>query len=435
MAGGVGRDVVGVVLAVVILAGAGGAAGATATPAATDPGLVGSEASDADLAGPSSSGATQTGAPATDATVTRISVLPNGTAVWTVEIRTLLANDTDLEAYERFQERFRSDTDAYLGSFRDRMTRLVDRAGNVTGREMAARNFTAGTAVEQAPRRWGVVTYRFRWTGFAQVRDGTLVVGDVFESGYYLAGSDSLVVEAPEGYAVREVVPEPTAGGDRTVRWAGPIDFGDGRPSVRMSPEATTTATTPTTTAGTTDGSGGDGDPGDGGGPGDGGNGENPGSGSGGVGLVPAVLLVAALLVVGLGTYAVLGGRGDAADTGTGGGTDGHEAVPNGEGGATGGGSAGGQSGTGDGASGDGADDADGDDGVPVAGEELLTDEERVVDLLERNGGRMRQTDVADELDWSAPKTSRVLSSMADDGEVQKLRLGNQNVIDLPDDD
>ncbi len=64
----------------------------------------------------------------------------------------------------------------------------------------------------------------------------------------------------------------------------------------------------------------------------------------------------------------------------------------------------------------------------------VLTNAERVSELL-RTHGRMRQCEIAAELDWSASKTSRTLSRMADDGAVAKLRIGRENVIDLRDGD
>ncbi|PSQ15230.1 hypothetical protein BRD00_14705 [Halobacteriales archaeon QS_8_69_26] len=422
----------------------GGLADAGVDPARTAPGsqfAAGSQSGQQLATGPGDherpTGSLDEHEPPTDATVTRIRVHPNGTATWTVEIRTLLANDSDVEGYRRFQDRFRGDTDRYLGSFHTRMTRLVNRAATVTGREMRAGNFTAETSIENAPRRWGVVTYRFRWEGFAVAGDDELRVGDVFESGYYLSGSDSLVVEAPEGYDIDEAVPEPASTGSTTVRWAGPVDFGDGRPSVRM--VATDAA------------------------PADGPDGEEPG-----FPVVPAVLGGALLAVAGLAAYVVAGRRRGptvgptAGDDGTGGepgpvaGADTDPAASGGSdatastgsgpaargggsgrpgGSGTGAAAAGSGAGTDDGASAGGSTGGDaatpGESPGAVPDGELVTNEEQVIGLLERNGGRMRQADIADELDWSAPKTSRVLSSMAEEGDVEKLRLGNENVIDL----
>jgi uncharacterized membrane protein len=66
-----------------------------------------------------------------------------------------------------------------------------------------------------------------------------------------------------------------------------------------------------------------------------------------------------------------------------------------------------------------------------VSDPDLATDEDRVVAALADADGRMRQSDLAEQLDWSASKTSRVLSDMAEDGQIEKLRIGRENVIDL----
>jgi len=64
----------------------------------------------------------------------------------------------------------------------------------------------------------------------------------------------------------------------------------------------------------------------------------------------------------------------------------------------------------------------------------LLSDEERVERLLEDNGGRMRQADIVAKTGWSDAKVSQLLSAMAELGRVEKLRLGRENLISIPDD-
>jgi hypothetical protein len=66
---------------------------------------------------------------------------------------------------------------------------------------------------------------------------------------------------------------------------------------------------------------------------------------------------------------------------------------------------------------------------APVADEELLSDEARVLGLLEEHGGRMKQVDIVDETEWSKSKVSMLLSDMEDDGEISKLRVGRENII------
>lgn len=66
---------------------------------------------------------------------------------------------------------------------------------------------------------------------------------------------------------------------------------------------------------------------------------------------------------------------------------------------------------------------------------DLLSDEERVERLLEDNGGRMKQANIVRETDWSNAKVSQLLSSMDEEDRIEKLRIGRENLISLPDHD
>lgn len=62
----------------------------------------------------------------------------------------------------------------------------------------------------------------------------------------------------------------------------------------------------------------------------------------------------------------------------------------------------------------------------------VLTDEERVLRLLDSNGGRMRQTAIVEATGWSKSKVSMLLSAMESDGSISKLRVGRENLISRP---
>ncbi|NHN46237.1 helix-turn-helix domain-containing protein [Halostella sp. JP-L12] len=66
-----------------------------------------------------------------------------------------------------------------------------------------------------------------------------------------------------------------------------------------------------------------------------------------------------------------------------------------------------------------------------AADEPLLTDEQRVIQLLEENGGRMKQAAIVNETEWSKAKVSRLLSDMVDEGKIEKLSIGRENIIHL----
>jgi uncharacterized membrane protein len=67
--------------------------------------------------------------------------------------------------------------------------------------------------------------------------------------------------------------------------------------------------------------------------------------------------------------------------------------------------------------------------------EELLSNEERVLKLLDEEGGRVKQQAVAQRLDWTDAKTSQVVSDLRESDEVEVFRLGRENVLTLPDED
>jgi hypothetical protein len=328
--------------------------------------------------------------PETDNTVTRIELRADGDARWTVRVRTRLSTQGEVDAYRTFQERFRNDTASYLGPFRKRIRGVVASAAGATDREMRATNFTATTDIQQVPRRWGVVSYSFTWEGFAAGRANAVRVGDAFEGGLFITENDTLAIEGPPGYAATSVDPAPTSRANGTLTWVGRVDFADRHPQVRFVPAGAAPGSgTPTTT-----------DPGgEAGNDGGDGAGDDPSVGSG---------IVLALAGVSVGLAAVLGlllwrrtRAGAGADPGDPAGID----------------------------------PASGTDGEHSDPAELLSDGERVVGLLESEGGRMRQSAVADRLDWSASKTSRTVSSLAEDGEVEKLRIGRENVVTLTDAD
>lgn len=334
----------------------------------------------------------QTAQPEADNTVTRIHVYPNGSAQWTIRIRTRLDSDDRVSEYKRFQERFRENKSRYLDSFRQRMQGVVANAANATGREMRAENFSASTSIQEVPRRWGIVTYQFTWTGFAAQQNDSLAVGDVFQGGFFLAANDTLEIEAPTEYEISRVEPTPVSQDDGVVTWVGREDFANRHPRVVFDP--TTESQQPDQQSPTPNGA------------------TSSPFGDNGPGVVLGGVLLLAL--VGITAYIGWRRRDDSS------GSDQPESVN-------------------DAVNADGptqapaGEDAPTDD--PATGGAVMTDPERVQDLLEANGGRMRQAEIADEFDWSASKTSRVIGDMVDEGTIEKLQLGRENLIEFDDAD
>uniref|UniRef100_A0A8A2VDD6 DUF4897 domain-containing protein n=2 Tax=Haloterrigena alkaliphila TaxID=2816475 RepID=A0A8A2VDD6_9EURY len=348
--------------------------------------------------------------PEVDTTVTRIDVAANGTARWSATIQTRLTNESDVDDYEAFQERFRADREEYADRFERRMTGVVSSASESTGRTMAASSFRAETSIQEVPRRWGTVTYSFTWTNFTATEDEAVVVGDVFEGGLYLDADDYLEIVGPDGYTPTATTPQPDETNGTTVVWTGPNDFTDQRPTASFEP-----ASSESMAASASDS-------------------------DRWLSLSPTLLgmtFVFMLALVGL-TLVVASDREPFSTIGS------RLSIPDSLETAT-------ESDDAESTAVNTDSDTSTDEpprsaaiakpsdatasGADAAlDSDLLTDENRVRRLLERNDGRMRQADIVDELEWSASKTSRVVSGMADEGTVEKLRIGRENVIDLVDD-
>ncbi|SEM03565.1 helix-turn-helix transcriptional regulator [Haloferax larsenii] len=59
----------------------------------------------------------------------------------------------------------------------------------------------------------------------------------------------------------------------------------------------------------------------------------------------------------------------------------------------------------------------------------ILTDEDRVVQLLRENDGWVYQSTIVESNNWSKSKVSRLLSRMCDDGTIEKISVGRQNIV------
>jgi hypothetical protein len=330
----------------------------------------------------------QTGIDA-DSTTLSAAVGPDGDADWRVTYRIELDDQNATDAFESLRQDIEANRSRYVATFRDRIEATAESAENTTGREMSVGNFGVEAETRAQPdTTFGVVTYRFEWNGFAAADGDRIAAGDALD-GLILDSRTALRVSWPDGYGATDVTPDATEREEGAVVWRGPVDFEAGEPRVTVERGA---GSTPTGTASPGGGGGG-------GGPGDGTEG-GPGS----------LLPVAVLLAVALAAGGVLLARRE--DVGPAGGGDGAAGAA-------------GDSGSGDGSGGD---------GTPAAPpEELLSNEERVLRLLEENGGRMKQQEVAGELDWTAAKTSQVVGDLRDEDELGSFRLGRENVLTLPD--
>ncbi|WP_232745064.1 helix-turn-helix transcriptional regulator [Halorubrum aethiopicum] len=338
-----------------------------------------------------------------------VDVDADGDAVWTIEYRVRLSTSDEERAFEEFRTDLEANPEAYTDRFRGRMETTVGEAANATGREMNVSNVSVTAERREIPQEYGVVTYRFRWGGFATVEDGRIAAGDAID-GMFLDEESSLIVSWPDSHELDAASPEPAETRDGSVVWVGPVDFAGGEPRVSMVPDSV-------------------------------------------VDSIPSglpILAAVGLLVVlgGALAYSRRDRESPSAEA---------EPTPAETGAAATGAAAGGGSSTEPGATDapeerDDADDESTEDGsmdddttddgstdddadAPPVDADLLSNEEQVLRLVEHEGGRMKQKRVAEELDWTAAKTSQVVTGLRDEGDLEGFRLGRENVLTLPDED
>ncbi len=339
-------------------------------------------------------GSLQTGDVETDSVAIEADIDADGDARWTIEYRVALDNDNTTEAFESLQRDIEANTSDYRAQFASRMRTTVTSAENATGREMAVENVTVEATTSPISGEYGVVRYGFDWVGFATVVDDQLAAGEAL-AGLFLDADTRLTFRWPDGYVVDLVEPEPDQNNENSVTWTGPRDFDVGQPRVVVRE-----ANSPP----------------------------------------PWGVVIGIILFGGGGavwyfrrerakraeTADAAGGPSPSAGTVSSGGTPPPSAdetpQPAEEAAAVDGET-----------SGSGATATAGDaDDTP---EELLSPEERVLRLLEENGGRVKQKVVTEELDWSAARTSQVVGDLRDEGRVESFRLGRENVLKFPDDE
>ena len=60
---------------------------------------------------------------------------------------------------------------------------------------------------------------------------------------------------------------------------------------------------------------------------------------------------------------------------------------------------------------------------------DITTDADRVLELLQANGGRLPQTKIIEETEWSKSKVSRLLSEMENNEQISKINIGRKNIV------
>ena len=354
---------------------------------------------------PQSAALQQDAEPAPSGVDITVQIQSDGAARWTVSSKYPLEDDNATAAFERLRGRFEAgstDTEFSVDVFRAVVPSVSDRVG----RQMEIRNASRSSRVVEAGNNTtGVLSLRFTWTNFSRVEEDRVVV-DSFSTQWFgdLAPNQTLTLRSPEGYDTENVLP-PTSIVDNGYRWSGPHTFDADRPFAVFTETDSVV----------------------------------------GVSMVVLVAVGVLALFAGAATVWAYYRDGDepplpwlrdvrrtvtrrvrdeldaASDSGA------EESESGAEEPATDTGAAAGSAAAEPATSG-ASDDSESEPADP----ELLSDEERVERLLREHGGRMKQSEIVEETRWSTAKVSQLLSSMAEEGRVEKLRIGRENLISLP---
>jgi hypothetical protein len=346
---------------------------------------------------------TQSNVTVRESTVMDITLRENGDARWNVTARYLLGDDNETEAFGDLAADY-EDGRADIGLTSELFERVVERVNGSVDRSMELRE-VGRSAQLRRNGTVGVLSLSFTWTSFTEISDNQIILGDAFWLGSdtwlpTLDEEQTLTIAVPNSYYLSSGSPSGGKIVNGTVlRYDGPQQFERGDFAMTYSPKNVETPTTTPKEGFLPDWSGGWG-----------------------------VLAVFLLLTGSFGAYALAQRRGvDPTPAGEPSSDD----SPDGPGAAT---AASRTSDEGETVAEETPRDGDSDpDSEPEP--ELLSDEERVLRLLRDSDGRMKQGQIVKETNWSNAKVSQLLSKMDDNDDVDKLRIGRENLITLPEED
>ncbi|WP_436935586.1 helix-turn-helix transcriptional regulator [Halovenus marina] len=345
-----------------------------------------------------------------------ITVFENGDGRWAIRQIRPLETDTEVEDFETFAQRFETEQTDTFQTFRERANRLTESGSSATGREMTAEAFEREAFVDERGQRTGVIVMSFRWTNIAVTDQDSdrVVLADIFAGGWSILDSQRVVVQPGERLRfAASPAPQPDSGLESvtlaeatSITYEGPAEFTDRRPRVAFEPDDES-GSDGTSDGGTSDDGTADGQTEDSGTSDDSqtddGAGDSAGDGetANGSGTDMVMMAVAAVLLVGIGGgvtwYAATRTRTETTETAP-------LSQPRSE---------------------------TSEPAAETVDPELVADEDRVLQLLEQNGGRMKQVDIVEETEWSKSKVSMLLSEMEEEELISKLRVGRENIISL----
>jgi len=164
-----------------------------------------------------------------------VEVHENGNALWTMEKRLSLTNQTDIDDWEDFIKTGQAGNQQDLEDFSKRIEWFIVSAQEFSGRPMMAENFKISYDTAKNPSSaYGIIRYSFEWKNFSHSENGKILIGDSFSEGMVMSQDNVLVLKIPDGFDMESASPNFDKRDGTRLIWDGTLyrNFGKGEPAV-----------------------------------------------------------------------------------------------------------------------------------------------------------------------------------------------------------
>jgi len=169
--------------------------------------------------------------------VITVEVHENGNALWTMEKRLLLPNQTDIEDWEEFIKAGQAENQQDIENFQKSIKGFLVSAMKFSGRPMNVENVKISYDTAKSPSgAYGIIRYNFEWVNFSRIEKDKILIGDSFSEGMVLSQENVLVLKIPDGFDVERASPNFDKRDGNRLIWDGTLyrSFGKGEPAVAL---------------------------------------------------------------------------------------------------------------------------------------------------------------------------------------------------------
>lgn len=167
--------------------------------------------------------------------VITVEVHENGNAVWTIEKRLPLTNQTEIEDWEEFIRTGQAGNQTDIEDFSKRIEWFLQSAQKFSNRPMKAEKFNISyNTVKTLSGAFGIVQYSFEWKNFSHQDSGKILIGDAFSEGMVLSHDNVLVIKIPDRYELKSASPSFDKRDGNRLIWDGTLyrGFARGEPAL-----------------------------------------------------------------------------------------------------------------------------------------------------------------------------------------------------------